>query len=286
MPTARTPDALRHTLHRLHLRLATSASLEPSPDVDLLFSELVQLVRYEPQERVDQILADPAVLAVQPSLHRLCSEGECALERAWTSRVLRSRDPWAQLLRFPYYDNYRQLTHLEYHALRGLGFDDFGRVAFVGSGPLPLTAVFLSRAFGLQVDNVDRDLGAVQASRQLAGALGLQDLSFIHADLFALTDLSRYGLVVLAALVGLDRAEKLRALDHLARHMAPGALLVVRTAHALRALLYPPVDPDDLVGFTPLAVIQPLNDVINSIIVAQRKPGASAGLSPQTPEPA
>jgi nicotianamine synthase len=267
---ARGPEVVRHTLCRLHERLAAAATLEPGPAVDALFAELVWLVRHSPGEHAEQVLSDPIVRALQPSLHRLCSAGEYHLERAWAARILASADPLRELRRFPYYDNYRQLTRLEHHALEGLGLGRIRRVAFVGSGPLPLSSILLSQEFGLRVDNLDVDRGAIELSARLAAALGLDDLGFLHSDLLDWTALEAYDLVVLAALVGLDRSEKLRVLDHLGVHMSPGALLLVRTSHALKALLYPTVHVDDLVGFVPQLVVQPLNDVINSIIVAQR----------------
>lgn len=272
MTAAPTQD-LRHRLHRLHDLLAAS-SLEPGPEVDPLFGELVALARRPPGRDARELLADPAVQSLQPSLHRLCSRGEYHLERTWASRVVAARDPHAELRRFPYYDNYRQLTRLEHHALAGLGLGPVRRVAFVGSGPLPLSSILMASEFGLGVDNIDVDRGAVELSSALAAVLGLHDLVFSHSDLLDSTALESYDLVVLAALVGLDRAEKLRAIDHLGAHMAPGALLLVRTSHALRTLLYPPVAVDDLVGFTPLLVLQPLNEVLNSIVIAQRQEGA------------
>lgn len=270
MRTAHRSEVVRHSLRRLHEGLASASTLEPGPAVDALFSELVQLVRHQPEDLHSEVLSDPVVRGLQPSLHRLCAAGEYHLERQWAARILDSPDPHRELRRFPYYDNYQQLTRLEHHALEGLGLGAIRRVAFVGSGPLPLTSILLAEEFGLRVDNLDRDGGAVELSARLAATLGISDLGFVHADLLDWTALDSYDLVVLAALVGLDRPAKLRVLRHLRAHMAPGALLLVRSSHALKVLLYPPVHVDDLVGFVPQLVVQPLNDVINSIIVAQR----------------
>lgn len=81
----------------------------------------------------------------------------------------------------------------------------------------------------------------------------------------------RYNVVFLAALVGMGREEKREVIDHLARHMAPGALLVVRSAHGARAFLYPVVDLEDLKGSEVLSVYHPGDEVINSVIVARKK---------------
>jgi len=261
---------IHRTLHRLYAGLAAAPTLAPGPDVDALFEELVHLVRHCPGERAEEVLADPRVRALQPHLHRLCADGEYELERAWSARIAASADPWAELARFPYHENYRRLTHLEYHALRGLEPGPPRRLAFLGSGPLPLTSILLAAEFGLAVDNVDVDAEAAALGGRLARALGLDGLRFHHADVRHFHALADHDVVVLAALAGLDRETKRHLLRHLRTDMAPGALLLVRTSHRLRCLLYPAVEVDDLVGFTPEIVVQPFNEVINSVIVARR----------------
>jgi nicotianamine synthase len=70
-------------------------------------------------------------------------------------------------------------------------------------------------------------------------------------------------------LVGLERTQKLKILDHLATNMRPGAALLLRSAHGARSFLYPVVEEEDLINrFTLLCIIHPINDVINSIILA------------------
>nr|CAB3503286.1 unnamed protein product [Digitaria exilis] len=93
-------------------------------------------------------------------------------------------------------------------------------------------------------------------------------MAFRTSDVALVTrDLASYDVVFLAALVGMAADEKARVVDHLGRHMAPGAALVVRSAHGARAFLYPVVDPDEIrrAGFDVLAVI-------NSVIIARKAP--------------
>ena len=52
-------------------------------------------------------------------------------------------------------------------------------------------------------------------------------------------DLGGFDLVYLAALVGSSQQDKERLLVGVVERMRVGALLVVRTAHSLRGLLYP-----------------------------------------------
>ena len=78
-------------------------------------------------------------------------------------------------------------------------------------------------------------------------------------------------MVFLAALVGMRREEKRGVIEHLVRHMRPGALLVARSAHGARAFLYPVVETDELNGFEVLSVYHPGDEVVNSVIVARKK---------------
>lgn len=94
------------------------------------------------------------------------------------------------------------------------------------------------------------------------------------------TDLAAYDVVFLAALVGMAAEEKARMVEHLGKHMAPGAALVVRSAHGARGFLYPVVDPEEIRrgGFDVLAVHHPEGEVINSVIIARKPPVAAPAL--------
>nr|GMD46958.1 nicotianamine synthase [Ipomoea batatas] len=121
--------------------------------------------------------------------------------------------------------------------------------------------------------NYDIDPAANSMAALLVGSdPGLARRMFFHtADIMGVTcDLKEYDVVFLAALVGMDKEEKGRAVDHLAKYMAPGSVLVVRSAHGARAFLYPVVEPRDLRGFEVLTVYHPTDDVVNSVIVARK----------------
>ncbi|HEX4102664.1 MAG: nicotianamine synthase family protein [Pseudonocardiaceae bacterium] len=92
--------------------------------------------------------------------------------------------------------------------------------------------------------------------------------------MLACTDVADYDMVCLAVMVGPHPKDKTRVIKHLYRHMKPGALLLARSAHSLRTLLYPPLALSDLAGFRPLVVLNPYTEVVNSLVVAQ-KPAAS-----------
>jgi len=269
MEPASTIEAVR----RLYRRIATLPGLGPGPRTDAAFTELVRLATTQaPVGTERQVLADPEIRALAPHLQRLCCEAEIELERSWAARIVASRDPGQELRDFPYYDNYRRLTRLEHHTVAGLTIIRPRRVAFVGSGPLPLTSMLLAERHWVQVDNIDVDPDATRRALALTAALKVPRLRFHTADVLDHVDFDDYDVVWLAALVGLDGQYKRRVLAHLFEHLRPGALLLARSAHSLRTLLYPPLPVDDLGGFQPLVVLHPYTDIVNSVVIAQ-KPG-------------
>lgn len=259
------------TLLHLYGRLADRSDLRPGPEVDELFGSLVRLVLATPAGDADDLLADPAVAAVRPGLHALCSTGEYEMELSWARRIAASATPHDELERFPYTGNYRQLSRMELDLLATVVDRPVRRVAFVGSGPLPLSSVLAATELGVPVDSFDRDPEAVALARRVVAALGLGGLAFHLADV-ADADLGAHDVVVLAALVGATAADKRAVLRRLAATMAPGAVLLARSARGLRSLLYPAIEPGALEGFELQAVVHPTDEVINSVVLA-RAPG-------------
>lgn len=250
-------------------RLAAGTGLDPGPDTDRAFGELVALCL---EEVGPGVLADPRVAAVTPRLRELCAAGEYRLERSWARRVAAAADPEAELRGFPYLENYRALTRLELHTVAGLRATGPGRVCVLGSGPLPLSALLTARALGAAVDAVDVEADATGLAAAVLGRFPDGGLVRTHrADARDFAGLAGADLVVLAALVGLDRPGKQAVLGAVAGRMRPGAVLVVRGAHRLRTLLYPPVDPRDVAAagrLQVLAEVRPHHDVVNSLLVA------------------
>lgn len=254
----------------LHRDLAGCADLSPGPVTDDLFTRLVALATAIRSDAVAAaVLADPGVAAVLDDLRSLCARGETLMERCWARRIVAADDPGAELARFPYLDNYRDLTRLELHAVAGHLPAPPRRMLFVGSGPLPLTAVMLAAHHGVAVDGLDLDPQAVDLGRQVTRALGVEGVAVRAGDVLDAADLDGYDAVCLAALVGLDTTTKARVLAHVRARLRPGALVLVRSAHSLRGLLYPVVVPGELAGLEPLAVVHPFTDVVNSVVLAR-----------------
>ncbi len=263
-------------------RLVRESDLEPDEPTNQAFTELVALCGHRPEAEVAAVLADARVRAVTQRLRQLCAAGEFRLERCWARRIAAAADPAGELRAFPYLDNYRALAALEVQSLSGLLAAGAGagralaRVCVLGSGPLPLTALLLARGLGASVEAVDRDAEATALARAVLRRLpGGRRVLVCSGEAADFAGVSSADLVVLAALVGVDPVEKQGVLARVADQMRPGAVLLVRSAHRLRTLLYPPITVDELTAASagllrPLAEIRPMTEVVNSFLVAVR----------------
>ena len=149
---------------------------------------------------------------------------------------------------FPYYSNYIDLVRMELNALTSVAPNFSLRTfAILGSGPLPLTSICICQQVdnahdNIACHNVDQDALAISSSKKLCRALGLtgSKMSFQCADAGSTdVDLSTFDVVYLAALVGGSSKHKQKILADVVKRMRPGGLVVLRSAHSLRRLLYP-----------------------------------------------
>ena len=202
------------------------------------------------------------------------------------------------LLAFPYYSNYIDLVRMELNALASVKANLAPRTfAMIGSGPLPLTPLCIaaqlkSQGYGcITCHNVDLNPQAMEYSINMCKALGhaAGTMCFHCADASSDdVDLRTFDVVYLAALVGGCSSQKQSILANIIRRMSPGTLVVMRSAHSLRRLLYPvrispPVETscsltlqqvvevtEDMakIGLKVLQVVHPYSHVINSVVIA------------------
>lgn len=269
-------EALVKQIWEIYDSISMLASLKPSIEVNKLFSQLV--LTCIPASPIDVATLCREAQDMRAKLIKLCGEAEGLLESHFSALLASHGKPLDHLALFPYYSNYVKLGLLEYTLLTGhLGSRIPTRVAFVGSGPLPLTSIVLAKHHLRSASFHNYDINPEANAMALRLVWPDPDLSgrmFFHtADIMEVTHALRdYDVVFLAALVGLDAEEKGRVVEHLARYMAPGAVLMLRSAHGARAFLYPVVDPGSLEGFDVLSVFHPTDEVINSVVVALRSP--------------
>lgn len=155
------------------------------------------------------------------------------------------------LLKFTYYDNYVDLVRMELNAISSVTLDEQEgplQLAVLGSGPLPLTSLCILETLNKQknqsvcIHNIDHDPWAISTSTELCRRLGHSPntMCFHCVDVKSPSlDLYAFDVVYLAALVGTSREQKHDLVLDLVSRMRPGALLMLRSAHSLRGLMYP-----------------------------------------------
>ncbi|KAL5549088.1 hypothetical protein UlMin_004319 [Ulmus minor] len=268
------PDLLISHLMQLHGSISKLESLRPSKQVNTLFTQLVKLCTLP--SNIDIKVLPKEVQFMRESLINLAGQAECLLEQEFSTFLAKTQNPINNLNLFPYHGNYVKLANLEHKILVENGVVCPKKVAFVGSGPMPLTSIIMATHHlkSTHFDNFDIDEKANSLARKMVGSdVELEKrMKFVTQDVMEVRErLGEYDCVFLAALVGMNIEEKVKILGHIRKYMKEGGFLLIRSAKGARAFLYPIVEEHDLVGFEVLSIFHPTNDVINSVVLV-RKP--------------
>ncbi|TXG60998.1 hypothetical protein EZV62_012361 [Acer yangbiense] len=197
------------------------------------------------------------------------------LELEFATFLTKIPQPLNNLNLFPYYGNYIKLANLEYGILSENGVVQPKKVAFVGSGPMPLTSIIMASQHmkSTHFDNFDIDEVANDVARRIVASDAELEkrMKFVSRDIMDVKNkLGEYDSIFLAALVGMSKEEKMKILGHVRKYMKEGGALLVRSAKGARAFLYPVVEENDLLDFELLSIFHPTNDVINSVVLVHK----------------
>ncbi|GAB5590689.1 hypothetical protein Unana1_05589 [Umbelopsis nana] len=276
-----TSQKLIDEIETIYSELACLPSLKPGATTNKLFSRLVGIC-IKPYDAVTvfEVLEHARIVELVKHLRDVCSMGEYLLEFQWSQQIIKDaelfQDHKGELLKnFVYYNNYQDLTRLELHAMLGCGVVP-RTVVFVGSGPLPLSSILLADMCSdvQTICNVDIDNDAIDVASQLVSVIGKDQVIQNHrCDGMEYTGFGQADVIFLAALVGCDQQQKMTLLNRIYEQCKPGTTVIVRSAHSLRALLYPIIEPEDLneCGFWVDIELHPHNQVVNSVILARRR---------------
>lgn len=158
---------LVETITSLYNSIAKLPSLSPSAEVNHLFTKLV--LTCIPPSSIDISTLSGEVQAMRSHLIKLCGEAEGLLESHHSAIISSHDQPLNHLTLFPYYSNYEELTKLEFSLLSRHVTASPSKVAFVGSGPLPLSSLVLATRYLMDAvfHNYDLDPTATAMARKL-----------------------------------------------------------------------------------------------------------------------
>ncbi|MGA1826581.1 MAG: nicotianamine synthase family protein, partial [bacterium] len=159
-------------------------------------------------------------------------------------KLLQTDHPEAILKRFPLYQRYVRLvtTHVE-----RMGLFPGSRMAFIGCGPVPMSQILLNISYGISSIGFHTDTNVVKlANGCIAHLVKSEQITILHGNETLLWE-EELDAVVVAALA---EPQKLifETLRKICSQRGP-VPLAFRTYIGLRAFLYYPFQPEDIVGF-------------------------------------
>lgn len=237
----------------------------PSATVNEKFSRLVDAVTSAGLHE-----ASTVSVSRKRQLQKVSAVAEGELEIHWSEKVVLADDPQKELKNFPYLENYQELIdrELQFVEESGLMLQNMKSALVIGSGPLPLSAFFMSRS-GMTVDHVDSSAVAVRLCGAMARALGIAgDCVLSDGQSVFLT--KQYDYVLIAALAGSDQLEKQAIIDNVLGHLTSNGRIVLRSAKGARELLYPGLNAKGFKGVELLSEYHPEDHVINSVLVYKK----------------
>lgn len=269
-------ELLISQIMQIHATISKLESLRPSKQVNTLLTHLVKLCILPSSIEIEALPQE--VKTMRESLIPLCGKAEGLLELEFSTFISQTPNPVKNLTLFPYHGNYVKLANYENKILQENGVVNAKKVAFIGSGPMPLSSIILATHHmeTTHFDNFDLDEKANEAARKIvASDKALEKrMKFVTQDIMEAKErLGQYDCIFLAALVGMRRSEKVNILGHIRKYMKEGGVLLVRSAKGSRAFLYPIVEENDMENFEVLTIFHPTDDVINSVVLL-RKPKA------------
>jgi GNAT superfamily N-acetyltransferase len=173
------------------------------------------------------------------SLNDAYSFWETNLERRFALKLLNGEAPLSD---YPLYGRRDGLVRRELSLVSDSWPD---RILFLGSGPLPISAIHIHRQTGLPVDCVGQHRESVATAQLVLQKCKLDNSVRAFCEEDGGYDVSAYGLIFLAASV----RPKNSILRHLRKKCRLGCQILCRTTHGLRQLLYEAATDRDVRGF-------------------------------------
>lgn len=127
---------------QLYGQICKLESLKPSTAVNALFTQLVRACTMPICIDVNEL--NNEVKEIRYKLINLCAKAESLMETHFSQIIGNLPQPLSNLHLFPYYSNYINLALMEFNTLSDNSIPLPKKLAFVGSGPMPLSSIVLA----------------------------------------------------------------------------------------------------------------------------------------------
>lgn len=235
-------NMINHLSHRLRSRYL------PEEIESVLNNEYIRTN----QQQLQGKLAEIEFLAELNEAYDVCYTNHSVLDTLW---------------KLPTWNIYWALASQEMVILRQLQMVK-GPIVFVGSGPMPLSAIILQQLSGMKLVCLEMNVAAYDASRFLMERLGLEDEIAVVLKDGAAFDYSDFRQVFVASLV----QNKQDVLERI-METTTDPLIAIRTAEGMKQIRYKAIDEAELnaQGWEIVGRTSPdQNLVINSTVFLRR----------------
>jgi hypothetical protein len=144
---------------------------------------------------------------------------------------------------YPLYERFIKLVE---HDVKLAQVKSEDRVAFIGSGPFPITAILLNELTGCEVHCYEKSRERVELSRKIISYLGLDSKICIFN--VAGEELQNNGYSVV--LVAISAHPKRAIIERIQKCCDKNVRIVCRTADGLRNVFYSPIKDDSLLAYS------------------------------------
>jgi hypothetical protein len=211
------------------------------------------------------ILDEPDIRRELPAIRSYYSTFFSIHEKHLAQDLLKSKAPWNTLKSFPFYPRYEALVRNQIEAVHPA---PGSRLAFVGCGSVPMTLILMSRLYGIRSMGLDNSAETVNLSKKVIQCLGLgKQVEIIQGDESGLRN-SDWDLVLVAALAE-PKARIFQTLRKILKERKAHVPVIFRTYTGMRAVLYKPVQPEDIRGFSIVKEILPTGRVNNTTVFVE-----------------
>jgi len=241
------------------------AALEPD-DLYRLYQLLDDLAHMETGTHLAGLILDePDIRRELPAIRSYYSAFFSIHEKHLAEELLKSEAPWETLKSFPLYPRYETLVRSQIEAV----YTAPGSIlAFIGCGSVPMSLILMSRLYGIRSIGLDNSAETVNLSKKVIQCLGLgQEVEIIQGDESGLQG-SDWDLVLVAALAE-PKARIFQTLRKILKERKEHVPVIYRTYTGMRAVLYEPVQPGDIQGFSIVKEILPTGRVNNTTVFAE-----------------
>lgn len=259
-------DIFRNELVILRSQAMLLVENQKYEEFDQLLSQLKTLLRKN-ADIIDLAICNTEIRSAQLDLQRCISYFFYAYEKAWSLFISESETPKKTLKIYPGYEGYKVLTYSE---LKRATPKKVKKILFVGSGPVPMTPIFLAYK-KINVDCIDISREACELADSLTKKLGIRKyMRFIESDILEYDDFQTYDIVWVAVMAGATDEQKKVIVKHLRDHIRSKQILIMRTGFGIGKFIYATIDQKYFDGFL-VSSNKPFSELLTTYFVRTNK---------------